>query len=412
MSSTAELAPEPAYRWIIVTATALMLAISMGMMVNGISSFIIPLNNEFGWSRGDITLINMSGLIGTAFGGIVMGRLADRTSTRRVCMIGVTVLGLCLLGAGRANELWQFYVLFTVAGFLGAGALFAPLIANLGPWFKSSIGLAIGIASAGQALGQGGVPFATAYFISNMGWRESMTTMGIITLVVMLPLVLLIRKVPSEGAANTADGPAADEKSPVPLSTNTVVVWLGMAVVFCCICMSVPLIHLVPLIHDRGFPLEDAGSVIFLMLVAAIFGRVAFGKIADMIGALNAYWVSSCWQTVLMLGFLQIETLQSFYIFVVIYGFGYAGVMTSLLVSASVLTPVSKRGFALGFVTFFGWLGHAIGGYQGGVFFDMFGNYTMTYVNAAIAGVINLIIVGSLIVTISRRKKAAMAFAG
>jgi hypothetical protein len=51
-------------------------------------------------------------------------------------------------------------------------------------------------------------------------------------------------------------------------------------------------------------------------------------------------------------------------------------------------------------------LGHAIGGYQGGFFFDITGNYTLSYTNAVIAGVINLIIVGSLYITINRRRVA------
>jgi hypothetical protein len=64
-----------------------------------------------------------------------------------------------------------------------------------------------------------------------------------------------------------------------------------------------------------------------------------------------------------------------------------------------------KRGAtAPGIVTLFGWIGHTIGGSQGGFFYDLTGNYTLTYANAAIAGIINLIIVGSLFITINRRR--------
>ena len=50
-----------------------------------------------------------------------------------------------------------------------------------------------------------------------------------------------------------------------------------------------------------------------------------------------------------------------------------------------------------------------VGGYQGGVFFDLTGDYTQTYLNAAFAGAINLIIVGSLFFTVSRRQAALAA---
>lgn len=398
--------PEPAYRWVIVGASAIMLAVGVGLITNAISVFLIPLNTEFGWQRGAVSFINFAGLIGAALGGIVMGRLADRTTTRRVSLIGAVSLSLCLLAAARAEALWQFYGLFFLAGFLGAGALFTPLIANVGKWFTSGAGLALGIASAGQALGQGGVPFGAAIMIDAIGWRDTLSVMGLIALVVLIPLALLIRQPPQEAAATVADGSGADDEPPAPLPPKKIVVWLSIAVVFCCICMSVPLMHLVPLAQDRGISLDDAASVLFVMLIAGVFGRLAFGKLADMIGAIRAYWLASLWQTLLVVGFLRMETLDSFYLFAIVYGFGYSGVMTGILICVHALTPRARRASALGVVVMFGWIGHALGGFQGGLFFDLTGDYTVSYTIAALAGTINLIIVGSLFFTVSRRRTA------
>lgn len=397
---------EPAYRWVIVTASAVMLAVSMGMMVNGTSVFLIPLNEAFGWQRGAVSLINFYGLLGLAFGGIAMGRIADWASVRHITLFGATVLGLCILGASRATELWQFYVLFFLGGFFGAASLFTPLITNVGVWFKRGVGVAIGIASAGQALGQGLVPYALAILIGLLGWQGALATMGGVTLLVLIPLALLIRKPTEQEQPKALANNSTQDQTTVPLSPTVVTIWMSAAVLFCCFCMSIPLMHLLPLIQDRGFSLEEAGSVVFVMLLVAIVGRIAFGKLADMVGAVRAYWIASCWQTVLIYFFLQMDTLTGFYIFAMIYGFGYAGVMTTLLVSVRVMVPLSRRASALGFVMMFAYLGHAIGGYQGGFFFDITGNYTLSYTNAVIAGVINLIIVGSLYITINRRRVA------
>src|SRR5688572_14860959 len=167
----------PAFKWIIVGSVATMLAIAMGQLVNGLSVYFIPLESEFGWTRGSIALINSAGLIGLALGGVVMGVAADRTRIANVALAGATVVGLCVLLAAAAERLWHFYVLFFVAGVFGAG-LFAPLIALVGSWFPVGAGLAIGIASAGQALGQGGVPFATAFLIEAYGWRHAFIVQG------------------------------------------------------------------------------------------------------------------------------------------------------------------------------------------------------------------------------------------
>ena len=36
-------------------------------------------------------------------------------------------------------------------------------------------------------------------------------------------------------------------------------------------------------------------------------------------------------------------------------------------------------------VTLFAWFGHGLGGYRGGLLFDLTGNYTLSYANAALA---------------------------
>jgi MFS family permease len=390
---------EPAYRWVIAFTAAAMLAIVMGQLVNGLSVYFIPLETAFGWARGDIAFINTVGLVGLAIGGIVMGRVADRTDIRKICLLSAIVTSCCVLAAAWAEALWQFYLLFFLAGTFGGGALFAPLIALVGNWFRTGAGLAIGIAAAGQGVGQGGVPFGTAFLIDALGWRGAFMAQGLITLALLVPLALLMRAPPQRGARAAGDGDA-----PPPLPLNVVVPAMSLAILLCCTCMAVPLMHLVPLIQGQGISAPEASSVLFVMMLAAIVGRVAFGQLADMIGAIPAYMTASLWQTVLVFVFTRITDLDMLYVFAPIYGFGYAGVMTGVLVTTRALTPAARRAGATGIILAFGWLGHGLGGYQGGLFYDLTAGYDVSFANAALAGVLNLIVVGSLFLTIRRRQ--------
>lgn len=389
-----EATPQPAYRWVIVFGAALILAISMGAIVNGLSAFIVPMQERFGWTRGDAALINLAGLVGLAFGGVVSGQLADRIGARPVLIFGVVVLGLCYLAAYFLTSLWQFYAVFAIAGFFGAGAIFAPVMALVGNWFAAGAGLAIGIVSAGQALGQGGVPFASSFLIEAYGVQGALGVTGAIMLAVMTPLSLLMRPAPARNAAWSAANPDADVTL---IPYNVVIVRMSAAVLLCCTCMSVPLMHLVPLIQDAGFPAEEASSVIFTMMLSAILGRVVFGRLADMIGAVPAYMTATAWMTVMVFGFVWLKSLNIFYVYAIVYGFGYSGVMTGVLTSVRALTPAQRRGAAMGIVGMFGWFGHAIGGYQGGLLFDLTGAYDAPYAVAAVAGVLNLVIVSTLL---------------
>ncbi|WP_088921646.1 MFS transporter [Granulosicoccus antarcticus] len=384
---------QPAYRWIVVCASALILAIAMGAIVNGMSAFVVPMQEEFGWQRGDITLVNFAGIMGLAFGGLVWGRQADRRGTRPVVLFGAIVIALCYLLASYATTLWQYYLVFFVAGFFGAGAIFPPIMAAVGNWFAVGAGMAIGIASAGQALGQGAVPFISSVLIARLGISGAFSAIGFFMLLTLVPLALLLRQPPPLN--NTSSSTIADDEN-MPVPPNVVITTMCVAIILCCTCMAVPLMHLVPLIQDSGISAIDAGSVIFTMLVVAIMGRLAFGILADKIGALQAYMTATLWMTVMVFGFTYIENLKWFYIYAVIYGFGYAGVMTGVLISIRVLIPPSRRAAAFGIITMFGWFGHAIGGYMGGALYDFSGNYTMAFAVAAITGVLNLVVVSTL----------------
>lgn len=389
--------PTQHMRWVIVIASALLLGLAMGLLVNGLSAFLIPLETHFGWSRADVSAINSFGLIGIGLGGIGMGFAADRIATRTVCLIGSSVLSLSLLLAAEAQALWQFYALFFVAGAIGGGALFAPVIGLVGRWFSTGAGLAIGIASAGQGLGQGMIPFVSGHLIDWVGWQAAFTALGLAIGLTLLPLSLLML----EPRVRPIREALAPNRTPWP--QWIVLPALSVAVLACCTGMAVPLMHLVPLIESICGPDTSSGGPLLIMLVAAIGGRVFFGKLSDIIGPLPTWMAATAWQTVMVLGFVHLGDIESFWLFAPLYGFGYGGVMTSVLVSVRALAHPARMAVSTGFVLAFGWLGHALGGWQGGLFFDLTGTYFWAFANAALAGALNITIILCLWLQSQRR---------
>lgn len=390
---------QPRYRWVIAATSAVMLALSMGLLVNGLSPFFVPLEAEFGWSRGEIALINTFGLIGLGLGGIVMGRVTDRVGVRGVVLTGAIVTGLAVLAASRAQSLWQLYGLFFLAGAFGGGALFAPLMAAVGSWFRTGAGLAIGLVAAGQAAGQGGIPLASALLIEAVGWRGAFLTLGLASLFALVPLALLVRQPPEMHPQGTRPSEEVRTLKAIPS-----VLIMGAAVLMCCSLMSVPLMHLVPYAQGCGIPAAQAGGIVTVMMLAAIAGRVAFGQLADWIGAIPAYLTASAWQTALVFVFMQLDSLDQLMTFAPVYGFGYAGVMTGVLVTIRRVTPVATRATCTGVIIAFAWAGHGLGGVVGGYLYDMTATYDLTFAVAALAGVVNLAIIGCLGLWLARDK--------
>ncbi|MEE3099022.1 MAG: MFS transporter, partial [Pseudomonadota bacterium] len=161
-----------------------------------------------------------------------------------------------------------------------------------------------------------------------------------------------------------------------------------------------------------GISGAEAGGVMMAMLCAGIAGRLFFGALADRIGALRAYMAASAWQTAMVFGFTFFRELDGFLVYAVLYGFGYAGVMTGVLTSARALTTASRRAGAMGAILAFGWAGHGTGGWVGGLLYDLTGDYRATFALAALAGAANLALVGGLAMGIRRgRARGAMVAA-
>lgn len=266
--------------------------------------------------------------------------------------------------------------------------MFAPIFAYVGNWFPKAAGVAIGVAAAGQAVGQGGVPFLATYLIDAFGWRQAMLLLGCGSLIILIPLAAGMRQAPAALVAASSEP---------PVRSTLAVPMLSAAVFFCCTCMAVPLMHLMPLIQSFCIPATDAGGVMFGMLLAAIGGRIAYGKLCDLIGALQSWLVASALQTVGVLAFTQFVSLQAFMNFSILYGFAYAGVMTSLLVATRALTPARNKPAWMGLVLSFAWLGHAFGGFQGALAFDLTMGYGAGFAVGALAGVANLMLVGTIL---------------
>ena len=194
---------EHRYGWVMVVVSSVLMGMGAGALIS-ISAFLKPLIAEFGWLRGETSFGYMAGALAMGIGGIVMGHLSDRYSTRRVVFGGLVCLGVSLLLLSTQSALWQFYLFYCLMGGFGSSALDVPLLANVGHWFDRNKGLAIGLTTAGRALGQGFVPFLSGYMIASSGWRDAYMTLGLVTLVVMVPLALLVKNPPGFEEARAA----------------------------------------------------------------------------------------------------------------------------------------------------------------------------------------------------------------
>ena len=387
------LVEEQPYGWVVVAVATLCLALGFGANVT-VAVLVKPFEQEFGWTRAQIAMGYTALSIGAAIGGIFWGSLSDRIGAKRIALFGALVLSIGIMSLSQQTELWVIYAIYFAIGGLGFASLFTPLLALVGLWFDRRKGLAIGIVTAGAAAGQGVAPVVIQSMISTSGWRFAMLYLGVGYLAILMVLLMLLKRPPVLESA-TVELSQSDENL-WGLPHRLTIPWLAFAGVFCCICMAVPIVHLVPLAIDLGLTPGTAAGLLSTLMVSGVCGRLFFGLLADRTGGLFTYFAASLIQTSTVFWFTQTESLFALYAVSVVFGFGFAGVMTSLLICAREAAPLRITGFAIAVVSTTGWVGMGIGSYQGGYFFDVTGDYTFSYGTAAIAGLINLLIVAAL----------------
>lgn len=374
-----------------VSVTFAMTALSFGVLAS-VGVFLKPLAAEFGWSRGGLSFGYTAITLATAFSGVFWGFVADRHGSRGIALLGACSMGTLLMLMSGIDTLWKFYLYHLLFGALGHGALSGPLYANASLWFTKNIGLALGITAAGGAFGQGVVPMTARVLISNYGWESAYLILGVGYFIVALPLVLLVRDSPRRKSASAGNRPLMRDGTPFPLPPTTVLFWMCCAIVFCCITMSVPIVHLVSLLTDRGVNPELAVSVLLALMLAGALGRIMGGKLTDMIGALKGYTFMSIGQTMLVFTFPLIDNMTVTFGVAIMFGIFYSGVMASFLICVRVMVPPQYMARSMSIVAMFGWFGMGIGAWQGGFVYDLTGDYFWSFTNASLAGVINICI--------------------
>jgi MFS family permease len=379
--------------WIMVGYCTVMVAMGFGVLFV-MPVFLTPLAAEFGWPRADLSLAYAIATIATGLGGVLMGHFADRMPIRRVLICGAIVPALAMTMLAQMSSLGELYLYQALLGLFGVGAILAPLNSLGGLWLARNPGLAIGILSAGGAAGNSIVPFLARHLVVIEGWRYAYWALAIGYLAIMLPLALLVRNPPRPSAASAAA--AAARAEPYVHSRITVLAILCVAVVFCCICMATPIMHVAALGSDRGLGARESAGLLAVMFGAGIAGRIAFGAVADRLGSLRSYVIASVGQTGLAVFFPYASTTLELYALSTIFGLVFSGSMSSLIACGREYSPLGRTGLSIGVVMFAGFAGMALGAWQGGVFYDLCGDYYQSFSNASYAGLINLALLALL----------------
>lgn len=283
------------YGWWIVLVSAVGMFMGYGAIISfTFGVFSNPVAQEFGWTRTQVSLAYSLSLLVYCVATPVLGRHIDRIGARKIILPSILVFGLCLISFQiLAGNLWHFYAIYILMGLAGGGNSLVPYAGVISHWFDKRRGLALGLAAIGVGLSTFVMPSLAHALIAAAGWRGAYTILGLMVIAVTIPVVgfFLVEKpqlmgLLPDGAAAPLHQVQTDREHPQGMTSlealRTGTFWLlfvsflliGISVVGC-------LIHLVPMLTDRGISARTAAFATSVLGGAVILGRILSGYLLD-----------------------------------------------------------------------------------------------------------------------------------
>ena len=381
------------------------LAVTLALMTTGscamyVVAVVLPAAQaEFGVARADASLPYTLLMLGFGFGGLWMGRWADRFGVQRVLWVGAAGLGAGFVLAAQMDGILGFALVHGVLlGALGSSTTFAPLVADTALWFVRRRGIAVAICASGNYLAGALWPPLVQWGVSAWGWRSTYSALGVFCAVVISLLALAMRPRPPAAVATAPrKGAPPDTARPFGLSLNAAQALLCVAGVACCVAMAMPQVHIVAYCGDLGFGAARGAEMLSLMLACGIVSRLLSGAICDRIGGLRTLLLGSVLQGTALLLFLPFDGLVSLYVVSALFGLFQGGLVPSYAIIVREHFPPAEAGARTGAVLMATLVGMALGGWMSGKVFDLTGSYHAAFLNGIAWNLLNLSIASWLL---------------
>jgi MFS family permease len=394
--------PRVYYGWYVVAATFIVTFVGFGCVYT-FSTFVASLQNDFGASRGSVSLVfSLAGFL--YFGlGIVSGPLADRWGSRRLAVIGMLLTGLGMAAASAARSLVEVYLAYGLGVGLGVGCSYVPSVGAVQRWFVRRRGFASGLAVSGIGVGTLVMPPLAAFLISALGWREAYLTLGSLAVVLGGGAALLIENDPRDrGLELDGDharlgmqtGQAAGMSLREAIRSRQFI-GLYAACLICSFGVFVPFVHLVPYARDHGIPQSSAALLLAMIGFGSTVGRFLLGGVADRMGRRLALLTTYAGMA-LTLGMWAMSTgVWALGVFAFTYGVIYGGWVA--LLPALVTDYFGGRNVSgiIGILYSSVAIGTLIGPAAAGFTFDMSHSYTLPILAGACANVVAAVVMAA-----------------
>ena len=278
------------YGWTMVGVAALCLFCSGPGQSHTFSVFIKPITESLGVSKASIASAYAMATLAAAFLLPRAGKLLDVHGPRKTLIAVSLVLGLaCMFFGAAASYLW-LALGFALLRFMGQGATMMSSANLVSQWFQAKRGFAMSLMGFGFAASMAIHPLLGEWLIGAVGWRMAWVALGLLTWVLMLPVLVFLVHDKPESLGMRIDGGKVEESDEEQLLTGLAGHEARRELAFYLLCLVwfvigglVTVLHFfqVTVLSDQGLDSSAAARLFSVSALTAVLAMPFIGKLYD-----------------------------------------------------------------------------------------------------------------------------------
>lgn len=402
------------YAWIILIGCCCLQAGGTGAILLSAGVFYVPICDELGFARSEISLWMTAYFIATIPAMPIAGKIITRFNIKVPMTISIIVIAIAIGMMSTYSQIWQWIISGALIGAFGSLVLMMPTAAMVGNWFALKSGLAMGISACSSAMM--GAILSPVYqaVISQAGWRMTyLLEMGVFV-VLSLPWALfaftlkpedrdlkpygydeLMKRQEAESATESEDDGKPAVKD-IPYRKALFSVSFAMLFVFGCLSAFIgsgydP--HMPGIAISFGFDASVGAFMLSALQLGSFTDKLLMGWLNDAIGVQRTIYVEFTIVIVGVLGIMLARSAPLLLLFSFLFG------VQDSLISVSVPLLVRQMFGVQNYVQLYAWLRVGVGIFGSfasvvvGLCYDLTGTFVPALAIALASAAIGMIVV-------------------
>lgn len=382
------------YGWLIVAIAAVGIFASGPGQSHLFSVYFPLITRDLGISQTGVAFAYGAATLIAALALSLVGRAVDRFGARPVVLVVAVLMGFAAIGFGRipklavgnVETLLALGLGFAGLRFLGQGSLMLCCNNMVAQWFHRRRGFALSIMSWGFAASVAVHPSLARVLSEAVGWPNSWFWLGVITWVLLLPLLYwFVWSKPEDlhlgpdgdsKAAQSSNGEVNDLGMTLNEAQRTRVFWIvGGSLMSLSGLVTALFLFQVSILEAQGVPSTVAVGMFTVSAITMVVFVPVFGRLLDRVRTERVFAAGLATMSVALMAASQARGTATAVLYALVFGLANAAMHAHYVYLWARYFGRKHLGSIQGFAQFIGVVGASLGGLPLGWAWDRFGSY-------------------------------------